>query len=276
MKTRLSGLACALLMIARALQAQTATIDMQHYRTRWTVDAVVAGKTRKFIFDTGGGVTSLSPALAEATGCKPWGRMTGFQMFGGRLDSPRCDNVPITLAGTRYVLPTVGLLDFPKLNPADSSLDGLLALNVFDQRAITLDLANGHIIVESEKSLKQRVHDMKSLPMRIKREAEGIGLAVVVGVPTSKGLIWLELDSGNGGTILVSKPVAELVGLNPAQSGKQQADFEITDGVRVHSGDAFTPDMIMDGNLGMPFLRNWLVTLDLKAGRAWIGPLKAS
>jgi hypothetical protein len=28
----------------------------------------------------------------------------------------------------------------------------------------------------------------------------------------------------------------------------------------------------MDGNLGMPFLRNWVVTLDLQAGTGWIAP----
>ena len=37
----------------------------------------------------------------------------------------------------------------------------------------------------------------------------------------------------------------------------------------VESGDA---DMIIDGNLGMPFLRRWLVTLDLASGNAWIAP----
>jgi hypothetical protein len=42
--------------------------------------------------------------------------------------------------------------------------------------------------------------------------------------------------------------------------------------VRVQTTDAFTPDLIMDGNLGMPFLRNWVVTLDLQAGTGWIAP----
>jgi hypothetical protein len=41
--------------------------------------------------------------------------------------------------------------------------------------------------------------------------------------------------------------------------------------IRATTDDAFAPDMIMDGNLGMPFLRNWVVTLDLKNGLAWLG-----
>jgi hypothetical protein len=43
----------------------------------------------------------------------------------------------------------------------------------------------------------------------------------------------------------------------------------------VRTTDAFTPDLIMDGNLGMPFLRNWVITLDLQAGTAWIAPAGA-
>ena len=35
------------------------------------------------------------------------------------------------------------------------------------------------------------------------------------------------------------------------------------------------PDLIMDGNLGMPFLRHWVITLDLQAGTGWIAPAGA-
>ena len=43
-------------------------------------------------------------------------------------------------------------------------------------------------------------------------------------------------------------------------------------GVHVE-GMAFAPDkMILDGNLGMPFLRKWAVTVDLKNGRLWLAP----
>jgi hypothetical protein len=37
-------------------------------------------------------------------------------------------------------------------------------------------------------------------------------------------------------------------------------------------GRAFTPSMIIDGNLGMPFLHDKIVTLDLAQGRLWIQP----
>ncbi|MES2986487.1 MAG: hypothetical protein V4808_01140 [Pseudomonadota bacterium] len=70
---------------------------------------------------------------------------------------------------------------------------------------------------------------------------------------------------------LVSKPVAALVGINPDAEGNQRADFAVLGNIRATSDDAFPPDMIMDGKLEMPFLRDWAVTLDLKQGLAWLG-----
>ena len=167
---------------------------------------------------------------------------------------------------------TTGLVNMGKLNPAESTLDGIASLDLFDGQVFTLDLGRGRVIVESPASLRARVGTMRPLPIRLKREVEGLALAVMAGVPTASGWLWMELDSGNGGTVLVSKPVAALVGMDSSIAGKQRADFAVTEGVQVRTGDGFTPDLIMDGNLGMPFLRHRIVTLDLRAGTGWIAP----
>jgi hypothetical protein len=249
-----------------------AVIPLERWRTRWTLRAEIGGATRRLLLDTGGGITLVSSATAKAAGCEPWGRRTGYNMFGKRLEGPACGGIGVNIAGHRHVPAITGLVNMAALNPADSALDGIAALDLFDGRAITLDLARGRLIVESPASLRARVAGMRPLPIRLKREVEGLALAVMAGVPTSRGWLWMELDSGNGGTILVSKPVAALVGLDSSVAGRQAADFPVTDGVRVQTTDAFTPDLIMDGNLGMPFLRNWVVTLDLQAGTGWIAP----
>jgi hypothetical protein len=119
------------------------------------------------------------------------------------------------------------------------------------------------------------VRDLTPLPARLNREVGGFALSVFAGVPSSGGLLWMELDSGNGGTVLVSKPVAHLLGLDPNAKDRQTADFPVAGSARVRSADVFTPDMIMDGNLGMPFLREWVVTVDLRTGKAWLRPAKA-
>lgn len=249
-----------------------AVITLEPWRTRWVLRAEVAGATRRLLLDTGGGLTLLSPDIARAAGCTPWGRRTGYNMFGKRFDGPSCSGIALSVGGRRHVPAITGLVNMGKLNPADSTLDGIASLDLFDGQVITLDLGRGRLIVESPASLRARVGTMRPLPIRLKREVEGLALAVMAGVPTASGWLWMELDSGNGGTVLVSKPVAALVGMDSSIAGKQRADFAVTEGVQVRTGDAFTPDLIMDGNLGMPFLRHWIVTLDLTAGTGWIAP----
>jgi hypothetical protein len=95
-------------------------------------------------------------------------------------------------------------------------------------------------------------------------------------VRTAKSALWFELDSGNGGTMLVSRPYAELFALDSAAKAMQTASFDLLPNVRVESDRCLTPDMIIDGNLGMPFLRHWIITLDLATSRGWIAPAPAA
>ncbi|MES2096039.1 MAG: hypothetical protein V4459_04715 [Pseudomonadota bacterium] len=225
----------------------------------------------KYLLDTGAGITLVSRATAVSGGCEPWGRITGYNMMGARGDGPRCYGVTMQVAGVTLTPSVLGLIDMAKNNPKDAELDGIVGLNAFDGQTITLDFAAGSMTLESPASRAARIASMRPLPIRLKREIDGLALAAVAAVPSAKGPLWFELDSGNGGTVLVSKPVAALLGMDPANDGKQPADFAVVGDIRATTADAFSPDMIMDGNLGMPFLRNWVVTLDLANGLAWIG-----
>ena len=55
-----------------------------------------------------------------------------------------------------------------------------------------------------------------------------------------------------------------------AFDGKQRLRVEIAPGIRVDSPVIVT-DMIMDGNLGQPFMSQYVLTFDLRNGRLWIG-----
>ncbi|WP_342249535.1 hypothetical protein [Sphingomonas sp. OTU376] len=256
----------------QAPAAPDAVIQMKPWRTRWAMEAEVGGRKGLYLLDTGAGITLVSPESAKRAGCEPWGRLTGYNMMGTRHDGPHCgETVPIMVAGTTLKPPILGLINMGKLNPKDVDLDGIIGLNLFEGRTVTFDFAAGVMTLESEASRAARIAKMRPLRIRLKREVDGGALAVMAAVPSKKGTLWFELDSGNGGTVLASKPIAGLVGMDPAMEGKQPADFEVLGDIRATTPDAFTPDMIMDGNLGMPFLRNWVVTLDLARGLAWIG-----
>ena len=51
-----------------------------------TFHATVRGHEGNFMFDTGGGISYVSPAFAQTIGCKTWGQITGFTLVGQRLD----------------------------------------------------------------------------------------------------------------------------------------------------------------------------------------------
>lgn len=239
----------------------------------WSFRGEVDGKPRRFLLDTAGGITVIARPFAEAIGCTPWGRVTGFRMRGDRLDLPRCDDVGLKAAGVPLKVPTAGVIDFSTLLPKDAPpLDGSVALDAFAGRGVTLDLAGRRLIVETPDSLKARAAQGVEVPVRFSREATGLALTPFVAAPTSKGRIWLELDCGSTGALVIGKHVADLVGLDPAAKGGQPVEMALVGGPKM-SGKAQVEDMILDGNIGVPILSRWVVTLDLAAERAWIAPV---
>jgi hypothetical protein len=73
---------------------------------------------------------------------------------------------------------------------------------------------------------------------------------------------------------LISREYAEVFGLT--QEGSDQTlRFDVAPGVHVDSPVIVT-DMIMDGNLGQPFMSHYLLTFDLAQGRLWIADAPAA
>ena len=109
-----------------------AELTLVPQRTRWALDVQVGGQPFRFGLDIGGGLTLLSTRAASAAGCTPWGRITGFQMTGRRLDAARCDSVTID-AGALHVTPSMSLVLPPEaVESGDANLDGSIALDAFE------------------------------------------------------------------------------------------------------------------------------------------------
>jgi len=244
-------------------------IKLERFRKAlWKVHVTVKGKAGDFLFDTGGGVTLLTEDFLKGIPCKFWGRSTGYNMFGQRGDGPHCDDVQLT-AGTVALTPVnIGKFDFGDRFAGDKTPDGLLSLDAFGGKAITIDQQAATITIETPQSLKQRINSMKEVPFRVSRECSARCLSVFMGVPTASGMTWLTLDSGAGGVSLISKDDAELFGLKP-DAKDQRLKFDAAPGIPIDSPVMVT-DMIMDGNLGQPFLSQYVVTMDLANSRMWI------
>ena len=245
-------------------------IKLQRFRKAlWKIHVNLKGKEGDFLFDTGGGVTLVTEEFSKGIDCKYWGRSTGYNMFGKRVEGPHCDGVPLSSGGVALTPVNIGKIDFNGMFPGDKAPDGLLSLDAFDGKAITIDQKAATLTVETEKSLKKRIRQMKEYPFRMARECSGRCLAGFLGVQTKDGMTWLNIDTGAGGVSLVSKEYAASFGLDPAKK-EQSLDFPIDSEIKI-GGPVMVTDMIMDGNLGQPFLAQHLVTLDLKNGRMWIG-----
>jgi len=231
----------------------------------------VAGKPATFLFDTAGGLTVVMPDTARALGCQPWGVMTGFRMRGDRLDTPRCDDVRLSLPGLGLRVESAGVWDFSAMLPKDAPpLAGSIALDAFADRAITLDLAGGKLIVETPRSLADRVKSAREVPMRTSREVGGRTLTPLVAVDTPKGRLWMELDCGSDGYVIVNRPIAAALGLDPAAKGKQPLTTSL--GGMPLRANAQIMDLAIDGNIGAPVLKQWIITMDLPHQRLWLAP----
>jgi hypothetical protein len=221
------------------------------------------------LFDSGGGVTTISPEFAAEIGRKPWGKIVGFRMTGQRMDLERCDDVKLEVAGMRTDLAMVGVFDLMHLLPPGAAkLDGIIGLDAFVNKNITIDLANSRIFIETADSLAARISGAKEEPVRVVRDAEGIALTLDAAVQTEHGMAWMELDTGNDGGIVVTNWLADAFGLDPTKKEAHAIQFQLANGI-TGEGPAYTGDLIMDGNLGSQVLRHWLMTFDLAHGRAW-------
>jgi Aspartyl protease len=262
-----------LLVGALIAASASATLPLQPYlREQATVTASVNGVQGTFLFDTGEGVTAISPAFAQRIGCRPWGRITGFRMTGERGGNAHCDNLTFTVSGQEMPVPSAIALDIMTLMGGNvPKIDGAIGLDAFAGKMITI-VPRSCIIIESAESLARRIASATELPVRIVRDAEGVALSVDGAVTTSGGTAWMELDTGNGGSTVIANYIAPLLDIPTDVSTAKEYDFRLADGIVVAT-PVRTRDLILDGDISARFLNDWNLTLDLKYGRAWLSPV---
>ena len=269
-KMILAAMAATFAASAGAAGPQPTVLKMEQFRRSVALRVEVGGKERLFQFDTGGGNSFISPEIAKELNCEKGARVVGFRMTGDKLEAPRCDDVALNIGGQRFIVPTAGVYQVGEFNAKGVTVDGLLALDVFEGKTITMDFAGLRLIVETPESAAARVAGATELPARLIREMGGYALAIDIQVPSKFGHLGFQLDSGNGGTLLIAKPYAAAFGFDP-DKGPRLGSFPIGKGITA-SGLVMPAGITLDGNLGMPFLKNYLVTLDLAAGRVWLAP----
>jgi len=242
------------------------TVPGTHLRA---IRVEVAGDSSDFLFDTGNGTTLIDQSIEAKIACVPQGNSVGFRMTGEKLSGPRCESVPIGVGGREINL-RAGVVDMSALlGGSHPELHGVLSLAAFAGRTLTLDLANNRLIVESRASASERVARMHEVPARVATGVSGEDLDIFVGTRIRGSTAWLEWDSGHQASTFIAPHVAALLGLTDSTT---RADVML-----VWAGDTVvTPvqghDIIYDGVLSAAYLERATWTVDLAAGRMWVGP----
>ena len=236
-----------------------------------TVRVVVAGDTLSFLFDTGGGVTVISPAVAAKIGCTPSGRSVGFRMTGQMLSGPYCHDVALSVGGIA-LHDDAGVMDFgPMLGPTAPHVDGMISLSTLRGRALTLDLDKNQLIVETPTTLARRVRDMTPLAARLATGVSGDELGVYIGIPVEKTMLWLEWDSEHNARTFLAPHAAALLGLTDS-TGRGEIALPFAPNVQPVIA-VQTKDIIHDGVLSARLLERATWTIDLATSRMWVGTI---
>jgi hypothetical protein len=238
-----------------------------------TVEVVMGGKTRLFYFDSGGGISGISPALAKEIGCAQVGEIVGFDAGGRKFSSgPRCEDVALDIGGFA-VKRDVAIFDPNQFFPdAKGQLDGSIALDAFDGNILTMDLTGNRLIVETEKSLKERTKQMKPLTARLSREIGGATLDIFIAAQTPNGKIWMLADTGNTNKMLFTPSAQKQLGINfdDAVGEKKIKPVKIN---LINLGeiemDSRERVMIYDGMLNYDLLARMVLTADFRTGKIW-------
>lgn len=237
-----------------------------------TVNVSIGGAERRFLFDTGGGVTVISPELAKQLGCEPAGRLTAHRMSGERIDAPRCAEVPLALGGVALTTEAV-VMDLAALMPPDwEKVHGLISLQTLESVPFTLDLAKNQLTLETPASLDARVAQVRPVEFRVARPAGGAAVDLFVKVDAKPQPLWLIVDSGNIDRVVLAPHAARALG-RAAASGSPREELEPVE--LIVSGSAVTlpavaMDLIYDGNLGTSFLNGAVLSVDLPGSRVWL------
>ncbi len=262
-------------LFALPAAAAPMTIPLKPYVARLvTVDAIIDGKPAHLLLDTGGGISSITPQFAASIGCVPRGRIAAFRMSGERVGFGKCGRRGFSLGG--YATPMdLAVYDLSAVLPPElPPLDGVLSLDAFVGRAITVDLSGRVIVVETPRSLARTIAGASEGAMRLQREAGGAGLSVFIRARAEAGDIWLLADSGNLAEIQLSRGALEQFAPH-AQSPDASFTFRLAvDGLPAADSSAEVKDLIYDGALNERFFAAHRITFDLQRSRIWFAPAR--
>ena len=267
----------AVLSAAAWTVAQTATeiaLDHEALGKAATIAVTVNGKTYPFLFDTGSGVTIITPEVAKEAGCVPFGRVSGLETLGKRIDLERCDGITLQAGGHSARMDAAVRNIMPFYSPQTPKIGGVISLSAFAGRAITVDLKGNRLIVETDATLRERTAGMKKLTRtRISRPFAGLGLEILAEATTPNGNVWVQFDTGNTNWSHISPHSLKQMGINLDAPNKAKTVKPVTLDLTGFGSFEFMArerDLVHDVRLNYDTLATIVYTVDLRTGEMWM------
>jgi hypothetical protein len=237
------------------------------------VNVAIGSNSYSFLFDSGGGETFISPEIAKSLGKTIYGSATGFRMSGEMIKYRKTDSISLNIYRTTIFHSTIGILDIMSLLPKGfSKLDGVLSLKSFQDKILTLDLANNRIILESTSSYRKLIKNKIALQSRFANGPDGNELIIFLGIHKQKHLYWFLFDSGNLGELLLSHRTAYEWGLesDTVSQWKQLGSLNINIGIKQFITEAASKDIIYDGSLNFAILSKATFIINFSQKQVWL------
>jgi hypothetical protein len=252
--------------------SQDAITLAKYGRTMKKLDVLVGGTTYPFLLDTGGGNTMITPELAAIACKKIYGKGVGYRMHGETATYRKCDGIAMKIGNTGLSPQAVAVVDLMSyLPPAAPRIYGLLSLDSFQDKIISLDLPAGKLTVETKRSARKKQKSMTLLDSRFPTGNSGNELDILVGVRRNDALYWFLFDTGLGSSAIISPQTAFDWGLqkDPASTGTTHKT-EVSFGGRTEAYDFDAEDIIYDGAFNYDIVAKNTYLIDFVNKKMWM------
>jgi len=243
--------------------SSTITINLHPYFSDLkTIDVSIQGQRHKFLLDTGGGISLITPDLAKSLGQTPFGRITGHRMNGDLVVMQQCERLDAVLGDSWQIHHSpVGVFDVNQLLPKElPRLDGIISLDSFRGQVLTLNLDSNQLVLHSKEDAELAIKT-NGINARFATGDDGSGLTLITPVDGKRGKLWFLIDSGNCAGTFVSSHVLEDHLLDINNKGLAELSVGGRNPVVI---PVISQQINYDGVIGTNFLKSRPVTLDLR------------
>lgn len=229
-----------------------------------TIELTIDGRRARLLFDTGAGVTAVTPEFATSIGCEPAAVITAFRMDGERVTFQRCLSASRLTQGRFSTSQSLAVFDLSRVLPAGlPPVDGVAGLDLFRGRVISLEKNLAGIRLETRTSLQRIARAGAPSRIRLAQEAGGAGLTVFAPMRVGGGDIWFLIDSANLAGVRLHPTVRALLG------GRQSVALSIEGAREEMVAPEIVDGLIYEGAINEAFMSQYEITLDLAEARAW-------